>query len=109
VGAAVFDFWAHHPRHNALLMTLYGGLRVSEALGLKPAAPIDPPMRPTAPADKPSSRGRFVQDEATTTRYNPHSGGRFSSTDFMPSATGAPGERPATWRTRHKVLFVSQP
>jgi hypothetical protein len=55
---------------------------------------------------KPSSRGRFVQDEATTTRYNPHSGGRFSSTDFTPRATGAPGERPATCRTRHKVLFV---
>ena len=34
----LFDVVARHPRHKALLMTLYGaGLRVSEALGLKPA------------------------------------------------------------------------
>jgi integrase/recombinase XerD len=34
----LFDVVAHHPRHKALLMTLYGaGLRISEALQLKPA------------------------------------------------------------------------
>ncbi len=33
----LFDVVAHHPRHKALLMTLYGaGLRISEALQLKP-------------------------------------------------------------------------
>jgi site-specific recombinase XerD len=34
----LFDVVARHPRHKALLMTLYGaGLRISEALELKPA------------------------------------------------------------------------
>ncbi len=34
----LFDVVAHHPKHKALLLTLYGaGLRISEALNLKPA------------------------------------------------------------------------
>jgi site-specific recombinase XerD len=34
----LFDVVAHHPKHKALLLTLYGaGLRISEALGLRPA------------------------------------------------------------------------
>ena len=34
----LFDVVAHHPKHNALLLTLYGaGLRISEALKLRPA------------------------------------------------------------------------
>ncbi len=34
----LFDVVAHHPKHKALLLTLYGaGLRISEALNLRPA------------------------------------------------------------------------
>ena len=34
----LFDVVAHHPKHKALLLTLYGaGLRISEALNLQPA------------------------------------------------------------------------
>jgi predicted protein tyrosine phosphatase len=73
VGAAVFDFWAHHPRHNALLMTLYGGLRVSEALGLKPAALIDPPRRPTAPADTSRAAKAVVARPVCAGRSHHHS------------------------------------
>ena len=55
-----------------------------------------------------SSAITFAQDESFAARYNPHSGSRFSSTDFMRSAAGASGERLATWRTPHKVLYVMQ-
>ena len=51
----------------------------------------------------------FAQDVPTAARYNPHSGGRFSSTDFMQSATGPSESTLAVRRTPHKVLFVIPP
>jgi hypothetical protein len=63
-----------------------------------------PPQRSQRPASPPP--GRLVQDESAITRYNPHSGDRFSSTNFMRSATGASSRMLAFGRTPHKVLYV---
>jgi hypothetical protein len=61
------------------------------------ALPLDPPTLPAARTDAHLSPrhcwiARVVRDDLTAARYNPHNSGRFSSTNFMRSATGASGK-----------------
>jgi hypothetical protein len=65
----ILDF----PRHRAARFCVLVRPRCSRGAGAPRGDPI-------------------VRGAADPTRYNPHSGGRFSSTDFKHSATGASGE-----------------
>lgn len=62
--------------------------------------------RPCVLTIRPASRHRIVRHAPADFGYNPHNGGRFSSTNFTRRATGPHEQMLASRRTPHKVLLV---